>query len=65
MAYMLKYDTVHGRFKGTVTHTADSVVVNGKAIRVFNSMKVRCVLRCCAGFVQGVWEDCVWVCKCA
>ncbi|PSC70064.1 glyceraldehyde-3-phosphate type I [Micractinium conductrix] len=37
-AYMFKYDTVHGRFKGEVTHTADSVVVNGKHIKVFNCM---------------------------
>ncbi|KAL4437828.1 hypothetical protein ABPG77_005740 [Micractinium sp. CCAP 211/92] len=37
-AYMFKYDTVHGRFKGTVSHTKDELVVNGKAIKVFNSM---------------------------
>lgn len=37
---MFKYDTVHGRFKGTVTHTKDEIVVNGKAIKVFNSMNV-------------------------
>ena len=35
-----QYDTVHGRFKGTVTHTADAVVINGKAIKVFNKMNV-------------------------
>ncbi len=34
MAYMLKYDTVHGRFDGTVEYTADSITVNGKKIRV-------------------------------
>jgi glyceraldehyde 3-phosphate dehydrogenase len=36
MAYMLKYDTIHGPFKGTVDHTQDSLIVNGKAIRVFS-----------------------------
>jgi len=34
MAYMLKYDTVHGRFKGTVAVENGKLVVNGKAIRV-------------------------------
>ena len=38
---MFKYDTVHGRFKGTVTHDAENVIVNGKPIRVFNAMNVR------------------------
>ncbi|MEQ9616403.1 MAG: type I glyceraldehyde-3-phosphate dehydrogenase [Phycisphaerales bacterium] len=33
LAYLLKYDTVHGRFDGDVTHTDDSIVANGKAIR--------------------------------
>ena len=37
---MFKYDTVHGRFKGTVTHDAENVIVNGKSIRVFNNMNV-------------------------
>ena len=35
MAYMLRYDTVHGRFDGEVSHTENSIVVNGKAIPVF------------------------------
>lgn len=30
----------HGRFKGTVEHTADAVVINGKQIKVFNKMNV-------------------------
>jgi len=34
MAYMLKYDTVHGQFKGTVEVKDGKLVVNGKAIRV-------------------------------
>ncbi|MDR2167763.1 MAG: type I glyceraldehyde-3-phosphate dehydrogenase [Clostridiales bacterium] len=35
MVYMLKYDTIHGRFKGDV-HTADGkLVVNGKPICCF------------------------------
>ena len=34
MAYMLKYDTIHGKFKGTVEVKDGKLVVNGKAIRV-------------------------------
>jgi len=34
MAYMLKYDTVHGQFKGTVEVKDGHLVVNGQTIRV-------------------------------
>jgi glyceraldehyde 3-phosphate dehydrogenase len=34
MAYMLRYDTVHGQFKGTVDVKDGKLVVNGNAIRV-------------------------------
>ncbi|AKJ42592.1 glyceraldehyde-3-phosphate dehydrogenase [Pragia fontium] len=34
MAYMLKYDSTHGRFKGTVEVKDGHLVVNGKKIRV-------------------------------
>jgi len=34
MAYMLKYDSTHGRFKGTVAVKDGKLVVNGKSIRV-------------------------------
>ena len=34
MAYMLKYDTMHGRFEGTVDYTDQSLIVNGHEIRV-------------------------------
>jgi glyceraldehyde 3-phosphate dehydrogenase len=34
-AYMMRYDSTHGRFPGEVSHTADSLVVNGKAVRFF------------------------------
>ncbi len=35
MAYMLKYDTMHGRFDGEVSFTDDAIVVNGKTIKFF------------------------------
>lgn len=34
MAYMLRYDTVHGQFKGTVEVKDGQLVVNGNTIRV-------------------------------
>lgn len=34
MAYMLKYDSTHGRFKGTVDVVDGELVVNGNTIRV-------------------------------
>jgi glyceraldehyde 3-phosphate dehydrogenase len=34
LAYMLQFDSVHGRFKGTVTVDGNTLVVNGKRIRL-------------------------------
>ena len=34
MAYMLKYDTIHGKFKGTVEVKDGNLVVNGKTVRI-------------------------------
>ena len=34
MAYMLKYDTVHGQFKGDISVKDGKLVVNGNEIRV-------------------------------
>ena len=36
MEYMLKYDTIHGKFEGEVSHTDNSIIVNGKSIPVFS-----------------------------
>ena len=36
MAYMLKHDTVHGQFKGTVEAGEDYIIVNGRQIKVLN-----------------------------
>ncbi|MBQ1885689.1 MAG: type I glyceraldehyde-3-phosphate dehydrogenase [Bacteroidales bacterium] len=38
MAYMLKYDTMHGQFNGTIEVKEDALVVNGKTIRVTAEM---------------------------
>lgn len=37
MTYMLRYDTVHGQFQGTVAVEGGKLVVNGKAINVYAS----------------------------
>jgi len=34
LAYMLRYDSVHGRFKGDVAVQGNTLMVNGKAIRL-------------------------------
>jgi glyceraldehyde 3-phosphate dehydrogenase len=34
LAYMLKYDSVHGRFKGEVSVQGNDLIVNGKKIRL-------------------------------
>jgi glyceraldehyde 3-phosphate dehydrogenase len=39
MAYMLQYDSVHGRFKGTVESRDGKLVVNGHPIDVYAAMK--------------------------
>lgn len=35
LAHLLKYDSVHGKFDGTVTSTKDGIVVNGKEIKIY------------------------------
>ena len=36
LAHLLKYDSVHGRFAGTVEARGDSIIVNGDEIRVLS-----------------------------
>ena len=36
LAYLFKYDSTHRRYPGTVTHTDDAIVVDGKPIKAFN-----------------------------
>ena len=38
MAYMVKYDTVHGRFNGEIKAEEGKLIVNGKEIKVYNEM---------------------------
>ena len=48
MLYMLKYDSVHGRFDGSAEIEGDKLVVNGKKITVFN----------CKDPSEIAWSDC-------
>lgn len=38
MAYMVKYDTVHGKFDGEVSSKENTLIVNGREIKVYNEM---------------------------
>ncbi len=35
MAYMLRYDTIHGQYKGTIEVVGDKLVVDGKAVAFY------------------------------
>jgi glyceraldehyde 3-phosphate dehydrogenase len=35
LAHLLKYDSIHGRVEAEVSHTEDTLIVNGKSIRVY------------------------------
>eukprot|EP00834_Sanchytrium_tribonematis_P000898 NODE_18_length_47517_cov_0.674814.p20 type:complete len:232 gc:universal NODE_18_length_47517_cov_0.674814:1340-645(-) len=39
MAYLLKYDSTHGRFKGQIETDGNQLYINGKAIHVSSSLK--------------------------
>lgn len=62
LAHLLKYDTVYGRFAGTVTHEAGALIVNKKRIRVvaekdptklpWKELKVDVVLECTGRFTK-------------
>ena len=34
MAYMLRYDTMHGKFEGTIEYDETSITVNGKKVNI-------------------------------
>ena len=63
LAHLLKYDSVHGAFAGSVEATADGLVVNGKDIRItaerdpaklpWKASKVDIVLECTGLFTDG------------
>ena len=36
LAYLFKYDSTHGRFKGTVEHDDKNIIINGKKIQCFS-----------------------------
>ncbi len=62
LAHLLKYDTVQGKFKGTVSADEENIYVNGKAIRAlaekdpaqlpWGSMNVDVVLECTGRFTD-------------
>lgn len=36
LSYLFKYDSTHRTYLGSVSHTDDSLLINGKSIRIFN-----------------------------
>jgi len=48
MTYMLRYDTVHGQFNGTISTEDGKLIVNGKKIAVYSAMKPE----------EIPWKDC-------
>ena len=36
LAHLFKYDSVHGKYNGTVEHTDDSLIINGEKIKVLS-----------------------------
>lgn len=36
LAHLFKYDSVHGKYEGTVEHTEDSLIIDGKKIKVLS-----------------------------
>lgn len=63
LAHLLKYDSVHGNFQGTVLAESECLVVNGKSIKVlaknnpeqlpWNELAVDLVLECTGKFLTG------------
>ena len=49
MVYMLSYDSVHGRFNGSVEINGRDLVVNGQNVRVLNKMNPSEILWSMAG----------------
>ena len=43
LAYLLKYDSVHGGFQGHLSSTVSSLDVNGEAIRVFSEAEPKSI----------------------
>ncbi len=33
--YLMSFDSIHGKFEGEISHTEDSLIVNGKKIKIF------------------------------
>ena len=40
LAYMLQYDSVHGRFEGEVSVDGNTLIVNGKKIRLTQELSL-------------------------
>lgn len=67
LAHLLKYDSVHGKIKAEVSYTEDSIIVNGKSIKIltekdpsklpWGALGVPVVLECTGKFTTR--EECL------
>ena len=74
MAYMAKYDTVHGKFDGTIEERDGKLIANGKEIKVFNEqdpanipwgeLGVEYVLECSGVFTTLEKVTSTYKCRC-
>ena len=48
MAYMLRYDTMHGKYEGDISYTDHSIIVDGKEVKFF----------ACMNPAEIPWKDC-------
>merc|ERR1711872_445081 len=59
MVYMFKYDSTHGRWKGTVEKGDGCIVIDGKKIAVFNCMNpnASCTTNCLAPLAKVINDN--------
>ena len=53
MAYMLRYDTTHGKFEGELSYDEHTLIVNGRKIPVFTAMDPKEIAWGDVGALQG------------
>ena len=42
-AYMLRYDSIHGQYKGDIKYTEDAIIVNGKEVKFYAEKDPSCI----------------------
>ena len=42
LAYLLKYDSIHGKLNQKISHTKNSLIIGNKRIKVFSEKAIEC-----------------------